>query len=279
MSIDICKTYALSFKGGLYVKADGNPIDTRYANIVRSKMEKDGLKVVIMPLNPLDPKKVGIKVHDPSKATEPTPETAVTEAPKKPAEGEEKSIEDLRKEVAELKERRELERELADLKGEDAPTQELSRGNAPSGRPRRKPFKRDVLDLPSTPGFERRWVNDVQDGMRIAGLKEEGWEVDPDQTATLDVDGDVNRPSQFGSATSRHVGVKTDGSAMKAVLMRKRKDWYDEDRAEGQKEEDRKMANLVAPPKGLRGIKGPDGNISPLALQVEGYESEVERRI
>jgi len=270
---DIQTTYGLTYKDGLYYKKNKDAFSKPNAcNLVKGQLEKGGYKVTLVPVGD----KWALRILSLDK-TEQAPisevaEQAVAEIPE--TGSGERSIEDLRKEVADLEERKQLEERLAELKG-NGTEPKLSRGSRPAGRPKRKPFIRNVLDFPESPGYVRRVVNDVEDGMRVRQFLEEDWEIDPDQNAKVDSDGDVNRPSQMGSAISRHVGTDAQGKSIKGVLLRKRKDWYLEDQVEKQATEDAKMANLLTPPKGLR----PADRDAKYALQVEGYESEADRRI
>jgi len=270
---DIQTTYSLTYKDGLYFKKSGDAFSKPNAcNLVKGQLEKGGYKVTLVPVGDKWALRIlSLDKTEPVKISEVEKET-VAEIPET---GDfEKSIEDLRKEVAALEERKALEERLAELKS-NGKGPELSRGSRPSGRPKRKPFIRNVLDFPESAGYVRRVVNDVEDGMRVKQFLEDDWEIDPDHTAKVDSDGDVNKPSQFGSAVSRHVGTDAQGKSIKGVLLRKRKDWYDEDQMEKQATEDAKMANLLTPPKGLR----PADKEARYALQVDGYESEADRRI
>jgi hypothetical protein len=280
---DIQTTYSLTYKDGLYFKKSGDAFSKPNAcNLVKGQLEKGGYKVTLVPVGD----KWALRILSLDK-TEPVKisEVEKDEVVEQPETGSnEKSIEALRKEVADLEERKALEERLAELKG-NGKEPELSRGSCPSGRPKRKPFIRNVLDFPESAGYVRRVVNDVEDGMRVRQFIEDDWEIDPDQTAKVSSDGDLNyvgedgitvsKPSQFGTAVSRHVGTDAQGKSIKGVLLRKRKDWYDEDQMEKQAVEDAKMANLLTPPKGLR----PADREAKYALQVDGYESEADRRI
>ena len=65
--------------------------------------------------------------------------------------------------------------------------------------------------------YEYRWANDT--GNRVAGLKADDW--DP-------------APIEGRSVEKRHVGTDS-GKPNSAVLLRKRKDWYDADQKEKRK--------------------------------------------
>lgn len=99
---------------------------------------------------------------------------------------------------------------------------------------------RNVLTAPATPGYVSRFVND-KDG-RIEAYQEAGWEVVVDEAkAGDDYVGNSRIP---GSAITKPVGKGTT-----AVLMRKRKDWYDEDMAEKQRQVDANEKGLVSQAK------------------------------
>jgi len=93
-------------------------------------------------------------------------------------------------------------------------------------RPERKPLnRRDKLKFESRPGYVRRIVNDVEDGMRVQAFKEAGYEIV--RTPTKGGDTGAGADSQLGSPVMRSVGGGTMG-----VLMEIPKKWYDEDQAE-----------------------------------------------
>ena len=93
---------------------------------------------------------------------------------------------------------------------------------------RRKPgstthygLKLHVPEEKKDPAYVYRHVNDVGD--RVEMMKENDWDVAP-------MDGQ--------SVTSRHVGEAGAGTPSKAVLMRKRRDWYEDDQKEKRKQLD-----------------------------------------
>ena len=63
--------------------------------------------------------------------------------------------------------------------------------------------------------YEYRWVNDA--GMRVRMMHENDWDPAPE----------VSTEGQ--SVEKRPVGVNDGGRPIEGVLMRKRKDWYDDD--------------------------------------------------
>ena len=94
---------------------------------------------------------------------------------------------------------------------------------APSGRVRRSPLTRkNVLTVVGKePGFEYRIVNDTED--RVAEFVERGYEVV--QSNKIQVgDKRVSKATPEGSPIQMSVG-----GGKKAIVMRIRKDWYDED--------------------------------------------------
>ena len=94
---------------------------------------------------------------------------------------------------------------------------------APSGRVRRSPLaRRNVLTVVGKEdGYEYRIVNDTED--RVAEFTERGYE--PVSANKVQVgDKRVSKASPEGSVMTMSVG-----GGKKAVVMRIRKDWYDED--------------------------------------------------
>lgn len=92
---------------------------------------------------------------------------------------------------------------------------------AASARPRRTPVgTRNRLSVPNQEaGYVYRIVNDEDD--RVSQMLEQGYEVVPN---TKVGDKRVDLPSATGSAS-----VVSVGRGMSAVVMRQRKEWYDED--------------------------------------------------
>lgn len=76
------------------------------------------------------------------------------------------------------------------------------------------------------PNYSYRWAND--DNNRIRRLEEDDWDV----VDAKDPSKERDRRSGLGSAMCMVVGKNADGTEKKAYLMRKRKDWYEEDRKE-----------------------------------------------
>ena len=108
-------------------------------------------------------------------------------------------------------------------------TTKESISKSPSGRVQRTPVgTRNVLSVRGKEaGFEYRVVNDDSD--RIEQFKAAGYEVVLARDVTIG-DKRVSATSPEGSAASVSVG---DGK--KGVIMRIRKDWYDEDQAAKQR--------------------------------------------
>jgi hypothetical protein len=276
---DIAANYNLSYKDGLYYKKDGTPYaKSNHCNVPKGKLQGDGYKVTVVQVEggyALRAMSLGNQgnIENTSKADRPTPEVAQA-APQKPVEGKEKSLDDLRAEIEELMERKKLEAELAKLRGEPV---ERPDGNKPANRPKRKRLgKHDVLEFPESPGYVRRVVNVKEGSSRFQQFLDADWEVDPEHNVRVESDGDVNRPSQLGSALSRYVGTDERGKAIHGVLMRKRKDLYDADQADKQAEQDERIKQLAAPPadSGLRMLKNQQS-----ALVATGQEAEADKRI
>ncbi len=101
-------------------------------------------------------------------------------------------------------------------------TRELTT-KSPSGRPRRTPLgvrnKLSVKD--KDPNYQYRIVNDTDD--RIESLKEQGYEVVEGAKVG---DKRVENSTGLGSSPAFSVGQGT-----KAVVMRIKREWYEEDQA------------------------------------------------
>lgn len=97
---------------------------------------------------------------------------------------------------------------------------------APSGRPTREPvgLRNRLRVHDEDPNYEYRWVVDYDGtGDRIEQFKQSGYEIVPKGTHKVG-DSRVNQPAAEGSSE-----VLSVGGGQKAVLMRQKKDWYDED--------------------------------------------------
>ncbi len=274
---EIAEKCNLTLKDGLYYKVGGSPWKkSNGCNFAVGKLKQNGYKVIVVPVDKGFALRATLLPATSSTANAPQ-ELEQQTAPEKPAEGKEKSLQDLRKEVEEFEERKELEGKLAALRGESpADEPQYTRGNKPDGRPKRKPFKRNVLDYPKVPGYVRRVIN-VEDGSpRLQDFLEDGWEIDPEHNVKVDVDGDANRPSRFGSAIARPVGTNDQKKPIMGVLMRKRQDWYDADQVDKQKEQAFRMRELTRPPQGegLHTLTNENA-----ALKSMGREAEADKTV
>jgi hypothetical protein len=94
---------------------------------------------------------------------------------------------------------------------------------SPSGRVRRAPMGvRNVLTVGGKdPNYEYRIVNDVGD--RVEQFKSHGYDVVSANEVTVG-DRRINKPSSEGSVAQVAVG-----NGVKAVVMRIKKEWFDED--------------------------------------------------
>jgi len=82
-------------------------------------------------------------------------------------------------------------------------------------------------------GYVYRWVNDNR--LRLTEAQEAGYEfVDASGGSVGDPDVANEGGQSIDSRTGKNVGVKEDGSPLRAYLMRIKKDWYEEDQAEKQ---------------------------------------------
>lgn len=106
-----------------------------------------------------------------------------------------------------------------------------------SERPRRSPLagKNRLAVRDKDPNYVYRIVNvnNEADPDRVDNLIEQGYEVVPRNKVGEVSDAKVDNPSALGSAGQISVGQGT-----KAVVMRIRKEWYDEDQAAKQAEND-----------------------------------------
>lgn len=99
----------------------------------------------------------------------------------------------------------------------------LNRSVPLENRPKRQPvFKKRVLSAPTRTGYIRRWVNDVDDRVKL--FEEGGWSVVEKTDGTDTADKSAMAESSLGSVVSRHTG-----SGKKSILMEIREDWYNED--------------------------------------------------
>lgn len=94
---------------------------------------------------------------------------------------------------------------------------------APVSRVRRGPLEgRNKLRVKGKdPAYEYRIVNDTDD--RVHDFLDRGWELDTDESIRVG-DSSVDKHSKLGSVRQISVGENT-----KAVLMRIRKEWKEED--------------------------------------------------
>lgn len=87
------------------------------------------------------------------------------------------------------------------------------------------------------PEFAYRIVNDTAEGARIAQFLENDWEMVIDDRIRVG-DQTVNTPTKEGSPHKISVGLGTQ-----AYLMRKKKEWHEQDRAAKQAEIDKREAS------------------------------------
>lgn len=103
--------------------------------------------------------------------------------------------------------------------------------------------------------FAYRWVND--EGSRLHDMTvRDDWEVVHDRSGTLKVDG-----TGTGTEVSAYVGMGEQGRPVRAVLLRKRKDWYQDDMmAEQRRIDDTESAMRMgaAPGADGDGLRRPD---------------------
>lgn len=97
---------------------------------------------------------------------------------------------------------------------------------APRGRPTREPvgYRNRLKVHNPDPEYTYRWATDFDGtGDRIEELKQQGYEVVPKGLHRV---GDARVQTASAEGSSEVLSV---GGGQKAVLMRQRKDWYEED--------------------------------------------------
>jgi hypothetical protein len=99
---------------------------------------------------------------------------------------------------------------------------------APSGRPKRQPVgTRNRLSVTGKDeNYVYRFVNDIGD--RVHQFQEGGYEIVTKEHHKVG-DNRVDVASSEGTVATISVGVRPDGQAQRAVLMRINREWYDED--------------------------------------------------
>lgn len=102
--------------------------------------------------------------------------------------------------------------------------------------------------------YEYRFVND--DGGRVAQMSsQDDWDLVQGPSKAVAESG-----TDLGASVSMVVGKDESGQPMRAYLMRKRKEWYDEDKAEAQALIDRKMQQIKRGPVPNEGIGADPGH-------------------
>jgi hypothetical protein len=107
-------------------------------------------------------------------------------------------------------------------------------------RPSRVPLheQRDQLTVEGRdPNFVYRWVNDVED--RIAKMKLAGYVVEEKKNVEVGDPALETKQTSTSSIVEKNVGGRT-----KAILMKQRKDWYDEDQTAKQRQVDESEAAM-----------------------------------
>ncbi len=119
-----------------------------------------------------------------------------------------------------------------------------------SARPRRSPLAtRNRLSIKNRdPNYVYRIVNDVDS--RIEDLQEQGYEIVPQDQVGPVGDKRVDNTSAPGSSSYFSVG-----QGVKAVVMRQRKEWYDEDQAIKQQRVDESEQTMKSPKADYGSIK------------------------
>ena len=106
--------------------------------------------------------------------------------------------------------------------------------------------------LLETERFQHRWVCDRAG--RVDSARDGGYTFVLDTSMKIEVGEGQNGRDKMSTAICRTVGTHPDGSAMKAYLMRIRKDWYEKD----QREKEKKMDEIDAAIRGGEIASQPD---------------------
>jgi hypothetical protein len=125
---------------------------------------------------------------------------------------------------------------------------------SPSGRPTREPvgLRNRLTVYNSDPNYQYRWVVDYDGtGDRIEQFKLAGYEPVPKGLHKIG-DSRVNASSQEGSTE-----VLSVGGGQKAILMRQKKEWYEEDQKQKADRLD-KLENALREPN----VDGKYGKVS-----------------
>ncbi len=135
---------------------------------------------------------------------------------------------------------------------------------APSGRKKRSPVTgRDILTVEGKdPNYVYRIVNDKEG--RVKRMESRDYEVVVDDTVKVG-DNRAAGASQMGAAKSFPVGQGTTG-----VLMRIRRDWYEEDQKE--------KANLVDAQESTMKQKALDGTYGSITINGKEEVGSLGRR-
>ncbi len=125
---------------------------------------------------------------------------------------------------------------------------------APSGRPTRTPLGvRNILTVNNKdPNFVYRVVNDVDDGDRVQRFIDAGYEIVNSDSVTVG-DRRIGNPSSIDSVARVSVG-----GGKKGIVMRQKREWYEEDQARKAAEIDATEQSIQKPDSG----KGMYGNMS-----------------
>lgn len=115
-----------------------------------------------------------------------------------------------------------------------------------------------ALDGEKDPDYEYRWIND--DPGRIHRMTvEDDW----DQVTTKDM---ASHAKDSGNGTG--IERVVDRGGKRALLVRKRKEWYDEDRQKGQANIDAMEEQIKQAAHGAEGLKPGEGYIPQGAISI-----------
>jgi len=120
---------------------------------------------------------------------------------------------------------------------------------APRGRATRTPIgTRNILTVNNKDeGYVYRVVNDVDDGDRVHRFLEAGYEIAENTVG----DKRVDNPSREGKGS-----IISVGGGRKGVVMRIKKEWYEEDQLAKQRDVDASEESISKPADALSGMYG-----------------------
>lgn len=133
--------------------------------------------------------------------------------------------------------------------------------------PKRVPLseqKKSLMTVPEKPGFKRRWVNDNEQGQRVAAFLRAGWRIVED-TVQVGVEGVVSQNQTVGSGARKYVGA-----GVMAILMEIEEKYFNEDQAA-------KAARIDEVERAIYGGEEVDGHYGSIDAE-DRYQVPTKRR-